>query len=176
WRICRRSAWAGRHPLQPATRQASAKRRQTEGGGSCGESSGASGRGHCAPMIFASGRQLNQIRMGAICRTAFLAPDRRVGRVTAETLVIPRRNTMRRFVTPAGRARLRWMTIALLLAGAAGCTGAKIYPVKGKIEYAGGQPATDLAGYKVEFESIDGKIDGHGASAEGAIQRDGTFQ
>jgi hypothetical protein len=83
---------------------------------------------------------------------------------------------MRRFVTPAGRARFCWTALALLLAGAAGCGGPKIYPVKGTVVYADGQLATDLAGYKVEFESIDGKIDGHGASAEGEIQRDGTFQ
>lgn len=66
--------------------------------------------------------------------------------------------------------------VALLALLTAGCGGAKIYPVSGKVEYADGAAATDLAGYKVELESIDGKIDGRGASAEGTIQPDGTFR
>jgi hypothetical protein len=63
----------------------------------------------------------------------------------------------------------------VLLACVAGCGGPKLYPVQGKVEYTDGKPATDLVDCKVEFESIDGKIDGHGVSAQGAIQLDGTF-
>jgi hypothetical protein len=71
---------------------------------------------------------------------------------------------------------LRWTAAAILLSGVAGCGGAKIYPVEGRVVYSDSTPAADLARYKVEFESIDGKIDGRNVSAEGEIQKDATFR
>lgn len=66
--------------------------------------------------------------------------------------------------------------VAVVLSGLTGCGGSGIYPVNGRVVYSDGSAATDLAGYKVEFESIDGTLDGHRVSAEGEIQKDGTFR
>lgn len=57
-----------------------------------------------------------------------------------------------------------------------GCGGKTIYPVNGKVVYSDDTLAKELAGYKLEFEAIDTKLDGAGVSAAGEVQKDGTFQ
>jgi hypothetical protein len=83
---------------------------------------------------------------------------------------------MQPFVAPRTCARAGWAFLILLLVGAAGCGGPKLYPVNGKVVYPDNSPAKELAGYTVEFEAVDGKIDGKGVSAVGQIQTDGTFR
>jgi hypothetical protein len=60
---------------------------------------------------------------------------------------------------------------AVVLLGASGCGGRKLYPVEGQVVFPDGQPVTGLAGGSVEFDPLDGK-DG----ARGALQADGTFR
>lgn len=70
-----------------------------------------------------------------------------------------------------------WSLILVVGVLSSGCGGPKIHPVGGKVVYADtGQTATDLAGYHVELESIDGQMNGRSVSATGEIQKDGTFQ
>src|SRR6476469_6411573 len=65
--------------------------------------------------------------------------------------------------------------VAVLLA--AGCSaGSGIYPVEGQVVYADGSPATELKGYMVEFQLIDGTLDGRPASATGEIDGEGKFR
>ena len=68
------------------------------------------------------------------------------------------------------------LSILLFFMAVAGCSGGpKIVPVSGKIVYMDGTLATNLAGYTVEFESIDGKIDSKRVSANGTVTKEGTF-
>src|SRR5262249_51784711 len=56
----------------------------------------------------------------------------------------------------------------------AGCGGAGIYPVSGKVVYSDGTPVTGLKGSRVIFEGTG--QDGKNYSAEGEIDGDGGFQ
>jgi hypothetical protein len=59
----------------------------------------------------------------------------------------------------------------LVLLAAAGCGGGKgVYPVTGKIQFADGRPATELAGGLVEFDLVGGKV-----TAKGTIDKGGGF-
>jgi hypothetical protein len=65
-----------------------------------------------------------------------------------------------------------WLVFAAVLLSALGCgSGRRTYPVDGKIEFADGGPAKELAGGSVEFDLIDGKT-----TARGAITKEGTFR
>lgn len=57
-----------------------------------------------------------------------------------------------------------------------GCGGAKTYPVEGIVVDTDGKPATDLAGFHVEFESIDTTIDKRNVSATGTLTPEATFR
>jgi hypothetical protein len=61
--------------------------------------------------------------------------------------------------------------MAVVLLGAIGCGGRKLYPVEGKIVFPDGRPVTGLAGGTVEFDPLEGK-----EGARGEIQEDGTFR
>ena len=61
--------------------------------------------------------------------------------------------------------------LSCLFAAAAGCGNEKIYPVEGRVVFADGTPATELAGGLVIFASEEAK-----GSSRGAIQADGTFR
>jgi hypothetical protein len=72
----------------------------------------------------------------------------------------------------------RWLRIAavglpLALAGAVGCGGTNLYPVRGTVAFKGGAPVTPLVGGQVVFEPLD---PGAKQSARGDIQPDGTFR
>lgn len=69
---------------------------------------------------------------------------------------------------------LRAALWAAALAGAAvaaGCGGGRAYPVEGKVVFADGQPAAELAGGSVVFESAEANV-----SATGEIGPDGSFR
>jgi hypothetical protein len=52
------------------------------------------------------------------------------------------------------------------------CGGATTYPIRGKVVFQDTQaPATELAGYVVTLESVDGQV-----SASGVVAPDGTFE
>src|SRR5439155_25145716 len=52
-----------------------------------------------------------------------------------------------------------------------------IYPVEGQVVYADdNSPAAGLKGCTVEFQSIDGTLDGKGVSATGEIDGEGKFR
>jgi hypothetical protein len=76
---------------------------------------------------------------------------------------------------PQGRARfplLSWTTCAILLATfALGCAKSDIYPVRGHIVDAEGNPITALKGGAVEFEAIEGN-----SSANSSIDDEGGFR
>jgi len=59
---------------------------------------------------------------------------------------------------------------ALVFLASAGC-GSGMYPVQGKIVYADGKPATELAGGTVLFENPEARV-----SAMGEISKGATFQ
>ena len=59
---------------------------------------------------------------------------------------------------------------AVLLAAAAGCGGPRPYPVAGRVVYADGEAAAELAGAEVIFTSERLRV-----SSSGAIDRDGRF-
>ena len=61
--------------------------------------------------------------------------------------------------------RLDFLFVLLIV----GC-GSGTYPVQGIVMYDDGKPATQLAGGFVSFQSVEG-----GVSAQGDIQRDGSF-
>ena len=53
-----------------------------------------------------------------------------------------------------------------------GCGGATTYPIRGKVVFKDTKaPATELAGYVITLESIDGNV-----SANGVVKADGTFE
>lgn len=58
----------------------------------------------------------------------------------------------------------------VLLVLAAGCAGGK-YPVEGRVVWSDGTPATELAGYGVEFNAPEAKV-----SATGVVKPDGSFE
>ena len=66
---------------------------------------------------------------------------------------------------------LRFVAIALLSCLAAGCSTKSTYPVEGKVVFADGSPATELAGYTVSFDSAEQKV-----GANGVVGADGTFR
>ena len=68
--------------------------------------------------------------------------------------------------------------VPLLFLVALGCSGGSgIYPVEGQVVYADdNSPATGLTGCAVEFQSIDGTLDGKPASATGEIDGEGKFR
>jgi hypothetical protein len=59
---------------------------------------------------------------------------------------------------------------AVMLVAAAGCGGARYYPVDGEVVYPDGSPATGLAGSTVVMESADQKV-----SAQGTVDDSGHF-
>ena len=70
------------------------------------------------------------------------------------------------------RRELRWrltLLAGLVVVSLAGC-GRKTYPVEGKVVWSDGQPATELAGYGVTFESAEANV-----GAEGVVKADATF-
>ena len=70
-----------------------------------------------------------------------------------------------------------WMFFLLLgLAGASGCggEGAGPYPLQGKVVFEDGQPAKELAGYGVMFESVE-EINGRKVSGSGIVDAEGNF-
>jgi hypothetical protein len=71
---------------------------------------------------------------------------------------------------------LTWGLLSAFIVFAVGCGGPKVYPVDGQIVYTDGEPAANLKGYKVEFESVDALHEGHAVSAEGEVKPDGSFQ
>lgn len=64
-------------------------------------------------------------------------------------------------------AKLPWLL--LLFGFFTGC-GSKTYPAEGKVVFADGTPAVELAGYFIMFQSLE-----HKTSATGTIQPDGSF-
>jgi hypothetical protein len=75
--------------------------------------------------------------------------------------------------TPAALRNSAVLSLAaLVLAGLAGCRGGSgPYPVRGTVVWEDGQPATELGGYTVSFES-----EALHKSATGDIGADATFQ
>ncbi len=65
--------------------------------------------------------------------------------------------------------------LGLLALFVAGC-GTRTYPVEGVVQFAGGKPATVLAGGCVEFEALEGDEGIKGVNARGDIQPDGSFR
>ena len=59
---------------------------------------------------------------------------------------------------------------ALMVAVAVSGCGSGKYPVEGRVVWTDGTPATELAGYSVEFNSKEAKV-----SATGVIRSDATF-
>jgi hypothetical protein len=70
-------------------------------------------------------------------------------------------------------ARLLWAWLAcgVMFAALPGCGGGSVYPVRGQIRYREGDPARDLAGGTVEFQSEEAT-----KSARGPIDADGRFE
>jgi hypothetical protein len=68
--------------------------------------------------------------------------------------------------------------LSLVLLVAAGCASRSgLVPVEGQVVHSDdGSPATELKGYTVEFQSIDGRLDGKPASATGEIDAEGKFR
>lgn len=67
----------------------------------------------------------------------------------------------------ASRAAL----VLFLYLAVAGCGGDRTYPVEGRVVWADGADAVELAGGTVSFEPVDGK-----ASAVGGIKPDASFR
>jgi hypothetical protein len=63
----------------------------------------------------------------------------------------------------------RW-AVGVLLLGLWGC-GTRLYPVEGQLVWSDGQPATDLAGSMVCFESAK-----HRTVSRSVVQADGRFR
>lgn len=68
------------------------------------------------------------------------------------------------------RSRAGRLAVLLALAGLAGC-GDGLHPVEGQVVWAGGQPATELAGSLVCFESTE-----HRTVSRAAVGADARFQ
>ena len=68
--------------------------------------------------------------------------------------------------------RTYWAGLAglVLLAGLTGC-GRRLHPVQGQLVWQDGQPATELAGSMVYFESTE-----HRTISRSTVQADGRFQ
>jgi hypothetical protein len=73
-------------------------------------------------------------------------------------------------MNPSGMRKWRGVGLGLVLLGLAGC-GARVYPVKGQLQYEDGKPVKELAGETVTFTSAQ-----LGKSSHGTIAEDGTFQ
>lgn len=58
---------------------------------------------------------------------------------------------------------------SLVLLGFTGCAR-RTYPVDGKVVWKDGQPATELAGYGITFESLEARV-----GAVGIVREDATF-
>src|SRR6476469_1790727 len=73
---------------------------------------------------------------------------------------------------PALRPRFLSALLVGTLVAAAGCdSGPKVYPVKGKIVNKGRGHVKDLAGYSVQFQSVNDPAETPG----GPIEEDGSF-
>ena len=72
--------------------------------------------------------------------------------------------------TLAGRKARRFAAAGLLALAAVGCTGEGPYPVDGKVTWADGSPAKELAGSQVVFELPEKRT-----SARGVVAADGTY-
>jgi hypothetical protein len=66
---------------------------------------------------------------------------------------------------------MRRVTFAVLVAGLAGCGGGRTASVEGKLVWADGTPAKELAGGVVMFQTADGATKMHGV-----IGPDGAFE
>lgn len=61
--------------------------------------------------------------------------------------------------------------VGLLVLLTAGCSGAKVYPVKGQLKLKDGRDPSALAGHVVDFESKEKMTSG-----SGEVKPDGTFE
>jgi hypothetical protein len=68
------------------------------------------------------------------------------------------------------RGQVRALAVLLVLIGLPGC-GARLYPVEGQLVWEDGQPATELEGSMVCFESAE-----HRTLSRAMVQPDGRFQ
>jgi hypothetical protein len=68
------------------------------------------------------------------------------------------------------RVCLGQLAVLVLLAGLSGC-GRRLYPVEGQLVWADGQPARELAGGMVYFESAE-----HRTISRAQVEADGRFQ
>ena len=67
---------------------------------------------------------------------------------------------------------MRCVVLAAVVATLAGCGGGvKTYPVEGKVVWADGTPATELANGVVAFQTADAKT-----RSQGAVGADGSFK
>lgn len=74
---------------------------------------------------------------------------------------------MKRFsLFSRGRHCAAWLLVVFAVTG---CGGGK-HQIEGRVVWADGKPATELAGYSIDFESHENKL-----SASGTIKSDGTF-
>ena len=60
--------------------------------------------------------------------------------------------------------------LVICLASLAGCGGSRTYPVAGQLVWSDGQPAKELVGYTVTFESVESQV-----GSDGVVRDDGTF-
>lgn len=65
---------------------------------------------------------------------------------------------------------MRWLLPAALAVTMVGC-GTSKYQIEGRVVWTDGKPATELAGYTVDFEAREARI-----SATGIIKPDATFE
>ena len=64
-----------------------------------------------------------------------------------------------------------FVLISILTLALTGCNSAKTHPVNGTVKFKDGADGSALAGYIVDFESVEQKVSG-----SGEVQADGTFK